>query len=389
MTVEEVNRSGGVTFDTRQLKLGMIFAALKGEKADGHDFIPQALAKGASGIIDGLEELQRLAREKRCQMKATVIGVTGSAGKTTTKELLKAFLAPLGTVSATAGNFNNAIGLPLTILNADPACDFLVVEMGTNHPGEIASLCAIAEPDCGVVTSIGTAHIENFGAIEATAREKGTLLASAHRFGVVLTTCACHDILSRLAAGRLIEPAPTLPAPLAATLAEILPGAHNVANAALAYAVAREFGLTLEQACAALKGFALPGSRFRRTTVAGITYIDDTYNANPDAMKAALATFATLPTTGRRIAILGEMFELGAQSAALHREVMETAQRLGLDAVYGIGPHAALGPCTAGFPSVADCAAVRESLVHPGDLVLLKASHALHLNTLIPSEEAH
>ena len=389
MTVEEVNRSCGVTFDTRLLKPGMIFAALKSEKADGHDFIPHALAKGAVGVIDGLDELKRLANEKRRQMKATVIGVTGSAGKTTTKELLKAFFAQLGRVSATAGNFNNEIGLPLTILNADPMCDFLVVEMGTNHPGEIARLCAIAEPDCGVITSIGTAHIENFGAIEATAREKGTLLAAAHRLNVVLTTCACHDILVGLAAGRLLEPSPTLPAPLAAALAEVLPGAHNVANAAVAYAAAREFGLTLEQACAALKGFELPGSRFRRTTVAGVTYIDDTYNANPDAMKAALTTFAALPTAGRRIALLGEMFELGAQSATLHREVMETAQRLKLDAVYGIGPHAALGPCTRGFPTVDACAAFRESLVRPGDLVLLKASHALHLNTLIPSVENH
>ena len=149
----------------------MGFVALKGEKADGHDFIPKALAAGAAEIVDGLEELQSKARAYRRTLKAKVVGVTGSAGKTTTKELLKAFLSKVGKTHATEGNFNNHIGLPLTILNCPPDADFLVVEMGTNHPGEIAALCDIAEPDVGLVTNIGTAHLEFFRTQEGIAAE--------------------------------------------------------------------------------------------------------------------------------------------------------------------------------------------------------------------------
>ena len=134
----------GATFDSRAVKPGMLFVALKGEKNDGHAYIPQALERGAVGVVDGLDELQKLANEYRRSLKAKVIGITGSAGKTTTKELLRAFLSKAGKTHATDGNFNNHIGLPLTILNCPKDADFLVVEMGTNHPGEIAALCQIA-----------------------------------------------------------------------------------------------------------------------------------------------------------------------------------------------------------------------------------------------------
>ena len=139
----------GATLDSRQVKPGMLFVAIKGEHVDGHDFIPQAKAAGAAGIIDGREELATAAREYRETLKATVIGVTGSAGKTTTKEFLRTFFSALGKTAATEGNFNNHIGLPVTILNCPADADFLIVEMGTNHPGEIAHLCSVAEPDVG------------------------------------------------------------------------------------------------------------------------------------------------------------------------------------------------------------------------------------------------
>ena len=160
----------GATFDSRLVKPGMLFVALKGEKSDGHDYIPMALEKGAAGIVDGYEELDRVAREYRRSLKATVVGITGSAGKTTTKELVKAFLSKAGKVHATEGNFNNHIGLPITILNCPRDADFLVLEMGTNHPGEIAHLCDVAEPDCGLVTNVGTAHIEFFETQDGIAR---------------------------------------------------------------------------------------------------------------------------------------------------------------------------------------------------------------------------
>ena len=168
----------GATLDSRQVKPGMLFVAVKGERVDGHDFIPQALAAGAAGIIDGREELARVAAEYRRTLKAKVIGITGSAGKTTTKELVAAFLRAGGfRVHATEGNFNNDLGLPLTILNCPPDAEFLVVEMGTNHPGEIAYLVDIARPDAGVISSIGTAHIEFFKTQDGIADEKGTLFA--------------------------------------------------------------------------------------------------------------------------------------------------------------------------------------------------------------------
>ena len=227
----------GATFDSRKIRPGMLFIAVKGENGDGHDYIPQALAAGAAGVIDGYDELDRTAREYRRSLKAKVVGVTGSAGKTTTKELLKAFLSRAGRTHATPENFNNHLGLPTTILNCPKDVDFLVPEMGTNHPGEIAHLCDVAEPDCGLVTNVGTAHIEFFGDQDGIAREKGTLLARAKDFGAVSKENARLEILRGLCGPELVEVDPH-PAWLAEALADVLPGAHNVSNAALAFAVA-------------------------------------------------------------------------------------------------------------------------------------------------------
>ena len=359
------------TFDSREVKPGMGFVALKGSTADGHDFIPQARAAGAVRIIDGLEELQSAARAYRRSLKAQVVGVTGSAGKTTTKELLRAFLSTVGRTHATEGNFNNHIGLPMTILNCPADAAFLVVEMGTNHPGEITALCDIAEPDVGVVTNIGTAHLEFFKTQEGIAREKGVLLERA-----ALAFSAADN--------------PFLPGTvdvhqswMREALAGVLPGEHNVANACLAFAVAAHFGATRAGALAALADFALPGSRWRRSERGGVAFIDDTYNANPDSMKAALDAFAATPCAGRRIAVLGDMFELGADAARLHREVFDYALSLGISLVIGVGELSARCPCHAAYR---DLAALKERLpeiVAVGDLVLLKASHSMNLGTLL------
>ena len=154
------------TFDSREVEPGMGFIALKGEKSDGRDFIPSALERGAVDIVEGLEALHEKARQRRRSLRAKVVGVTGSAGKTTTKELLRAFLSTVGRTYATEGNFNNHIGLPLTILNCPDDAEFLVLEMGSNHPGEIAALCDIAAPDVGVVTCVGSAHLEFFKSLD-------------------------------------------------------------------------------------------------------------------------------------------------------------------------------------------------------------------------------
>ena len=367
------------TFDSREVRPGDVFVALKGEKADGHDFIDRAKAAGAVDVVDGLEDLQARAKAKRRAMKAKVVGVTGSAGKTTTKELLKAFLACAGRTYGTEGNFNNHIGLPLTILNAPDDVAFLVLEMGSNHPGEIAALCEIAGPDVGVVTGVGTAHLEHFGTRAGIAEEKGTLLAAAGDFGVF---SAADDFAEALGA-RCIRPVAAQPAVDGLLDPTRAWPPHFAGNAALAYEVATRFGVTVRQAADALADFALPGARWRKVEEDGITFIDDTYNANPDSMIAALDALAAMPWSGRRVAVLGDMFELGPAADELHRRVFDHAAGLGFDAVVAVGERSSRCRCTVSFKTVEDAKAAIGTVVSAGDTVLLKASHGMNLGSLI------
>ena len=375
------------TLDSRQVKPGMGFVALPGEKVDGRAFIPQARAAGAARIIDGLEELQREARAYRRSLRAKVVGITGSAGKTTTKELLKAFLARVGKTHATAGNFNNHIGLPLTILNCPADADFLVLEMGTNHPGEIAAFCDIAEPDAGLITNVGTAHLEFFKTQDGIAAEKGVLGARAKDFFVIGDNNVRREALAGMCRGEAVVAA-TAQDWMKAALADVLPGDHNVSNACIAFAAAERFGCTREQAVAALADFALPGARWRKVEKGGVTFVDDTYNANPDSMIAALNAFAALPCAGRRLAVLGDMFELGEDSARLHRQVFEHAMSLGLACVVGVGAQSSQGPCHRAYADLAALKADFRNFVSAGDLVLLKASHSMRLGELLDGETA-
>ena len=371
------------TFDSREVKPGMGFVALKGEKADGHAFIPQALERGAAEIVDGLDALQEKARERRRSLKAKVVGLTGSAGKTTTKELLRAFLSTVGRTYATEGNFNNHIGLPLTILNCPDDADFLVLEMGSNHPGEIAALCEIAAPDAGVITNVGTAHLEFFKTQDGIAEEKGALFEAAKDFCVVSAENVRLDALrARCGAAECIVVDPH-PAWLAEALAPVLPGAHNVSNAALAFAAAERFGATREGALSALSGFALPGARWRRVEKWGATFIDDTYNANPDSMIAALDAFAATPCDGRHIAVLGDMFELGPDALELHRKVFAHAMSLGFPLVIGVGELSSQCLCHLVYKNLDSLKKRFRVDVSAGDLVLLKASHSMKLGELI------
>ena len=398
----------GATLDSRLVKPGMLFVAVKGERVDGHDFIPQALAAGAAGIVDGREELARVAAAYRRTLKAKVIGITGSAGKTTTKELVAAFLRAGGfRVHATAGNFNNDLGLPLTILNCPEDAEFLVVEMGTNHPGEIAYLVDIARPDAGVISSIGTAHIEFFKTQDGIADEKGTLFARLppDGFAVVGVNNDRYERLRAMSAARVVsvDPSDDAGAQIANALAVRLPGAHNVSNARLAAACAGEFGVPLERCLAALADFSLPGDRWRVVEKDGVTYVNDCYNANPTSMIAALETFAAMPCAGRRVAVLGDMFELGDRKEAFHEQVLARAMELPIDAVFAVGEAmSAACAAVAGRPpyrvaenvgvagvspaNFADVPSAKEALVtylHPGDAVLLKASHGMHLEAIL------
>lgn len=379
----ELGTFRGATLDSRQVVPGMLFVAIKGEKVDGRAYIPQARAKGAAGVLEGREELARAAQAYRRTLKATVVGVTGSAGKTTTKELTAAFLRAGGfKVHATEGNYNNDLGLPLTILNCPLDADFLVVEMGTNHPGEIKYLVDIAEPDIGLVSSIGTAHIEFFKTQDGIAREKGVLLSdlrvSPRSFAVLARENERYDLLRSLSAAPVVTVSLDDPAAarLAAALRVRLPGRHNVSNALIARACATRLGVPEAACLAALADFSLPGGRWRVVERNGVTYVDDTYNANPTSMVAALETFASLDVAGRRIAVLGDMFELGEQSAALHAQVKARAAELPLDRVVFVGDS---------FGGVSRDAAKAElaGLARPGDAVLLKASHGMHLDELL------
>lgn len=367
------------TFDSREVKPGMGFIALKGEKVDGHAFIGKALEAGAVEIIDGLDDLQRRAAKRRHELKATVVGVTGSAGKTTTKELLKTFLSVAGRTYGTEGNFNNHIGLPLTILNCPDEADFLVLEMGSNHPGEIQALCELACPDVGVVTGVGTAHLEFFGSRAGIAEEKGALLAAAQDFGVYPAWDDFAEALGSRGADAIAISKDR--SPLRESESELPP--HFSANAALAFAVAERFGVSREAARQALDGFSLPGARWRKIEKDGVTFIDDTYNANPDSMIAAVETLRKMPCSGRRLAILGDMFELGPQSPRLHQQVFAHAMSAGLDEVIAVGAQSAECLSSRAYPEVSALKADLPTLVKPGDLVLLKASHGLHLGEIL------
>lgn len=390
----------GVTFDSRRVTPGCLYMAFPGATRDGHEFVEAALAKGAAAALVRREwaaahpglpliavdspraALTAAARAWRARLKAKVVGVTGSAGKTTTKELTAAFLRAGGLrVHATAGNYNNDIGLPITLLECPADADVLVLEMGTNHPGEIAALVDLARPDAGLISSIGTAHLEFFKTQDGIADEKGALFAGLppDGFAVLARENVRFDRLVVLSAAPVTAVATDDPAAarLAAALKVRLPGPHNVSNALIALACARRFGVS-EAACLdALKDFTLPGGRWRVVERNGVTYVDDTYNANPTSMVAALETFASLDVAGRRVAVLGEMYELGAKSAELHAVVLARARELPLDRLLLVG--AAFG----GVSRDAAGAALTD-YVRPGDAVLLKASHGVHLEALVP-----
>ena len=383
----------GVVFDSRKVSPGCLFAALPGATVDGHAFVRQAFEKGAKGILvrkdrahefagpeaaalipvdDVKESLAETARAYRQTLKAKVVGITGSAGKTTVKEFTAAFLRAKGKTHATAGNYNNDLGLPITVLECPPDAEFLVLEMGTNHPGEISHLVEIARPDAGIISSIGTAHIEFFKTQDGIAEEKGALFRALpehgiavlgennDRFAMLKGMCRCRTVVSGATA------------PFECPLV----GEYNRWNMSLAWSLAKELGVSEAEALGALDGFVLPGDRWRTSERDGVSFISDCYNANPTSMIAALETFAAEPCRGRRIAVLGDMFELGEASARLHAEVKSKALALGLDKVIFVGENFGGVPFEEAKSELFSC-------VRPGDSVLLKASHGMALGRMI------
>jgi len=420
----------GATLDTRTVKPGMLFVPLPGSRTDGHAFLDEAFARGAAAALcarsvyariqhlplgplvlvdDVTSGLQKLATKVRDRWAGWVLAVTGSAGKTTTKELVSAALATAGPVLRTTGNLNNHWGLPLTLMGLEPAHRAAVLEMGMNHAGEIAALAAIAHPNACVITNAGSAHLENLGSLEGIAREKASL-AFALRRGEPAFVGADSPRLIEAVKG---APARIIPYGLAAA-AEVRPesledlgpegsrftvsgfppvhlkliGTHQVANALAAIAVARHLKLDPDAVVAALAAYRPLKGRMEIQHAGGATLLVDHYNANPDSMRAALHTLATWPGAKRRIAVLGDMRELGETAAGLHAEVGAAVRAAEL---WVVGEHAgdyAAGARKAGvearrFPDKAAVAAALREQLAPGTVVLLKASRGAALEDVL------
>lgn len=410
----------GVSTDTRQLQPGNLFVALRGETFDGHGFVPAALAQEAiaalvdhplgSGqreirVTDTLAAYQRLGQWWRQRLGVPVVAITGSVGKTTTKELIAAALAVHGSVLKTQANYNNEIGVPKTLLSLTPDHDFAVVEMGMRGPGEIALLTQIAQPTVAVITNVGTAHIGRLGSEQAIADAKCELLANLAPTGVavlngdndrLMTTAAqvwsgrqiTFGLMRGAVQGTLVDEQTLIVA--GRTLPLPLPGLHNALNYLAAIAVLQALALDwspLEQGLTV----DLPQGRGRRISLApDIVLLDETYNAGVESMEAALALLASTPGQ-RRIAVLGTMKELGDHSLALHQRVGATVARLGIDQLLILAdpPEAtALATGAAGVNSQvfrdhgALIAHLQETL-QTGDRLLFKASRSVALDRVV------
>jgi UDP-N-acetylmuramoyl-tripeptide--D-alanyl-D-alanine ligase len=420
-----------ISKDTRTLVPGDLYLALRGENHDGNAYVGDAIAKGAAGAIldrspanlptdfpvimveDTLAALHQLAAAWRDRLAVKVACITGSSGKTTTKEFTAAVLSVRYRVVKTEGNLNNHIGLPLSILAASISDDAAVWEIGMNHPGEIAPLARLARPDLAIITNIGVAHIEFMGSREAIAKEKGALAEAVGKRGAVILAAeddfssqianrtTARVIRTGLSPGRLwasdIVMSPegcrfTIHSENEAMTAEVpAPGEHMVRNALLAVAAGLEFGLQLEECAEGLAAARLTGGRLARRVLRGVTVLDDTYNANPDSMEAALKTLGALPVAGRRIAVLGKMGELGEHAAAGYQRVGRSAARVA-DALIAVGSETRTlseTARTAGLKEVhtiadaAEAAGLLRKLAREGDLVLVKGSRAARMERVI------
>lgn len=412
--------SGGASTDTRTLQLGSAFFALSGENFNGDTFAPKALATGAAVAIvhtwsgevpvntavivvpDTLLALQRLACWWRKQLDIPVVAITGSNGKTSTKDFTAAVLSRRFNVSATRGNLNNHIGVPLTVLATTDAHTAAVWEMGMNHSGEIAPLCEIARPKYGIITNIGTAHIEFLKTREAIAEEKGMLARALPADGILFipATCEFRDYLRQrtrammvaVGNGRGLVRAENLrfevdgtsfnlviegEEPVEVTLS--VSGRHMVNNALLAAGVGWKLGIPPAEIADGLSNTVLTGGRLGRYDYCGTTVIDDTYNANPESMAAAIETLADTPVIdgSRRIIVLGRMGELGTHSSAAHLRTGALAAERHLTVIAvgegseGIAEGAKNAPH---FPDLDQAAKWLTREVKPGDVVLFKGS---------------
>lgn len=425
----------GVSTDSRTVERGDLFVALRGERFDGHRFLANAAARGAAGAVidvhhtgavpDGLailvvpdtgRALLDLAARYRRKFSLPVVAIGGSNGKTTTKEMISRILAKRFRVLSTPGNLNNQIGVPQTIFRLTAGHDVAVVEVGTNHPGEIAVLRDVLRPTHALITNIGREHLEFFGTIDGVAREETALWEPVEGMTPVALVNLDDPYLVR-AVGRRRR---TVTFGLRARNADVrgtgvrlnadgtvrfrlggkkmrapkqvvvrLPALHGAANAVAAAAVGLHFRVPGRAVCEALQEFRPVDKRMEVLIIGGCTMLNDTYNANADSMIAALETLAGLPASGKRIAVLGDMLELGGQSAAEHERVGRAAAALGIDYVLTYGPLARTIAATPGLRAAMQydqknmLAEYLLELVAPGDVVLVKGSRGMRMEDIV------
>ena len=426
----------GYSIDSRTIAPGELFFAVRGERFDGHDFVAGAVERGAIAAVvsrarvatlpdaalavplliadDPLIALQGLATHVRRQWGKRVVAVTGSAGKTTTKDAIAAALGAKFNVLKSKGNLNNAYGLPLQLLRLEPEHEFAVVEMGMNHAGEIAALARIATPDWGVVTNVGTAHVENFAGGQAgIARAKFELVAALPANGIAFLNCDDPYVsqFGRDFAGKAVyfgsgpcadpqilvvgEDASGLQVRYRSGSREAdvmlrLLGGHNAHNAMAALAVAREAGVDTAAAAEALASLTPGDKRGEVIDLGRITILNDSYNSNPEALQSMIRTLAARPAR-RRILIAGEMLELGQYGAELHAACGKAAAEAGIDIVVGVRGNAerlAAAACAGGVASLflPDAETAGRWLVknlRQGDVVLIKGSRGVHLEQAV------
>lgn len=422
----------GISTDSRQCQAGEIFVALRGEKFDGHQFVGQILASGALAAVvdknwfasqteavgnfivveDTLPALQKIGQTIRRRWGKPALAITGSNGKTTTKEMVASVLAQKKPVLKTAGNLNNHIGVPLTLATLQHGHDIAVIEMGMNHYGEIAQLCEIAAPNFGLITNIGRAHIEFFKTLDGVARAKGELFEYLHRRdGIAFLNADDAKLKMVLPSGtKAITYGLTHAAQVQGKIAGVdangcvtlawknqniplaIPGTHNAINALAAVAVGEYFGIAPEQIRAALAGTQPAAKRMQVLKRGALTIINDAYNANPESMRAALEFLATLPMTGNghRVAVLGDMLELGDAAPAAHAEIGALINQLPIDAVFAYGPHMQHLVQAIGTAKWAEHFENKKRLseevsrsVRSGDVILLKGSRGMAMEEII------
>ncbi|HQR47769.1 MAG TPA: UDP-N-acetylmuramoyl-tripeptide--D-alanyl-D-alanine ligase [Steroidobacteraceae bacterium] len=418
---------GAVTTDSRAVERGELFVALRGERFDAHDFVRQAAERGCAGAVvsrkvkaavpqvvvaDTLEALTAFARAWRHDFSGTVVGLTGSNGKTTVKEMIGAILGRCGPCLVTQGNLNNHIGVPLTLARLEAGHRYAVIEMGANHRGEIAHLASIARPDVGLVINAGPAHLEGFGGIEGVARGKGEMFEAlgvecaavvnaddryaAFWHGLAreagrIVTFGVREHADFMAGGvecRLADDGFVtdfdLTCPLGRSRVSIaLAGEHNVMNALAAAATAAAAGASLDAITAGLGSVRPVAGRLQlRAALNGARLVDDSYNANPGSVRAGLKALATVP--GEHWLVLGEMRELGEDSARLHEEIGDLARTSGIRRLFAVGEDArraveAYGAGGLWFADVEELVAAARPHLRSGVTVLVKGSRSNRL----------